>query len=103
MSRILKYSEAILEAQYQLLERDQNVFLIGLGIPTPTGVFGTTKNLVQKFGHHRVIDIPASENAITGVSIGASILGFKPIFIHLRVDFSVLSLEPIVNQAAKWR
>jgi pyruvate/2-oxoglutarate/acetoin dehydrogenase E1 component len=102
MPRVITYAQAILEAQDQLMSQDPGVFLIGLGVPTPTGVFGTTKNLVSKYGESRVLDIPASENALTGVALGASILGLKPIFIHHRVDFAVLSLEPIVNQAAKW-
>jgi pyruvate dehydrogenase E1 component beta subunit len=102
MPRFITYAQAILEAQDQLMSEDPGVFLIGLGVPTPTGVFGTTKNLVSKYGENRVLDIPASENALTGVAFGASILGLKPIFIHHRVDFAVLSLEPIVNQAAKW-
>ncbi len=84
------------------MANDEKVFLIGLGVPTPTAVFGTTRNISEKYGEDRVLDIPASENAMTGAALGASILGLKPIFIHHRVDFSILSLEPIVNQAAKW-
>jgi len=102
MDRILSYQDAILEAQHQLLDADPSVFIIGLGVPGPTGIFGTTKGLVDKFGAHRVLDMPSSENAMTGVALGTSLVGMRPIVVHMRVDFAVLSMEPIVNQIAKW-
>ncbi len=102
MVRKITYSGAILEAQKQLLESDPRVYILGLGVPTPSGVFGTTVGLQEQFGSARVIDIPAAENGITGVALGSAIAGMRPIMIHQRVDFSILSLEPIVNQAAKW-
>ena len=102
MSRQLTYAEAIREAQEQLLESDPSVYLLGLGVPTPTGVFGTTQGLVDRFGPDRVLDLPAAESGMTGMALGSSIMGMRPIMIHHRVDFAVLSMEPIVNQAAKW-
>jgi pyruvate dehydrogenase E1 component beta subunit len=100
--RDLKFSEAIREAQSQMLADDPNVLLMGLGVPGPTGIFGTSNGLQEQFGSDRVIDTPSSENAMTGVALGASVLGKRPILVHMRVDFAVLSMEPIVNQAAKW-
>ena len=102
MIRNLSFAQAIQEAQYQLLERDDAVMVMGLGAPTQAGVFGTTTGLVEAFGAHRVMDIPAAENGMTGVAVGAAISGMRPILTHNRVDFAVLSMEPIVNQAAKW-
>jgi pyruvate/2-oxoglutarate/acetoin dehydrogenase E1 component len=102
MTRELKYSEAIREATRELLAHDRNVVLAGLGVPGPTGIFGTTSGLQQEFGAERVIDIPSSENGMTGVMIGAAIQGKRPIFVNMRVDFAVLAMEPLVNQAAKW-
>jgi len=102
MIRVLTYAEAIREAQIQLLEQDDSVYLLGLGVPTPTGVFGTTVGLVERFGPNRILDLPASENGMTGMALGSAIQGMRPIMIHHRVDFAVLSMEPIVNQAAKW-
>jgi pyruvate dehydrogenase E1 component beta subunit len=102
MSRLLTYAEAIREAQEQLLESDKSVYLLGLGVPTPTGVFGTTKGLVDRFGPDRVLDLPAAESGMTGMALGSAIMGMRPIMIHHRVDFAVLSMEPLVNQAAKW-
>lgn len=100
--RGLEYKDAIREAQYQLLENDKNVFLLGEGIDDKGGVFGTTKGLYEKFGNDRVMDIPIAENGLTGVAIGAGIAGMKPIFIHMRMDFLPMAMDQIINHAAKW-
>jgi len=100
--RRITFASAILEAQEHLLAHDPSVFVIGLGVPTTAGVFGTTTGLVEKFGSDRVLDMPASENGMTGIGVGAAIAGMRPIMVHNRVDFAVLAMEPIVNQAAKW-
>jgi len=102
MTRILTYADAIRDAQRELLRSSDDVVLLGLGIPGPTGVFGTSLGLQEEFGVDRVLDIPAAENGITGVTLGMAIMGMRPILVHQRMDFAVLSLEPIVNQAAKW-
>ena len=102
MSRQIKYFQAIHEATDQALAADRDVLLMGLGVPGPTGVFGTTSGLQERHGADRVFDMPSSENAMTGVALGAATRGKRPIMVHMRVDFAVLSLEPIVNQAAKW-
>lgn len=100
--RLLKYSEAILEAQDLCLDLYPESLLMGLGVPDPKGIFGTTIGLQQKYGNERVFDIPLSENAITGVALGAAISGMRPILTHQRLDFALVSIEQIVNQAAKW-
>lgn len=102
MGRQLKYCEAIREATDLCLRADPAVFLMGLGVPDPKGVFGTTLGLQEIHGPHRVMDMPASENAMTGVAIGATLVGKRPILTHQRVDFALLSVEQIVNQAANW-
>lgn len=100
--RGLTYKEAVREALFQLLEKDEKVFLLGEGIDDAAAVFGTTKDLCETFGKQRVIDIPVAENALTGVAIGAAIAGLKPIFIHMRMDFLLLAMDQIINNAAKW-
>lgn len=102
MSRMITYAQALCEAQDYCLSSDESVFLMGLGVPDPKGIFGSTVNLQDKYGAERVFDIPLSENAITGVAIGAAINGMRPILTHQRVDFALVSMEQIVNQAAKW-
>lgn len=102
MKREITYAAAIREAIDQCLERDASVFLIGEGVPDPRGIFGTTLGLHKKYGRERVMDMPVSENGITGVCIGLAIRGFRPIMTHQRVDFSILAADQIINNAAKW-
>ena len=102
MNRTLTFASAIHEAQEQLLESSLGVLVLGMGVTSPSGVFGTTTGLLEKFGPERVLEVPASESAITGIALGAAISGMRPILIHQRVDFSLLSMDAIVNQAAKW-
>ena len=100
--RLITFMEALREAQASCLRNDPNVYLLGLGVPGPTGIFGTTKGLVGEFGDQRVRDMPSSEGGMTGVALGTAINGMRPVMIHMRFDFAVLSMETIVNQAAKW-
>ena len=74
---------------------------MGEGVNDPKGIFGTTLDLSKKYGHHRVIESPISENGITGISIGLSLTGFKVLLVHQRVEFALLSIEQIFNNAAK--
>src|SRR3990167_3336413 len=102
MSREIKFHQAILEATTQLMESNPDVYVIGLGAPDPKGLFGTTMGLEEKFGPNRVMDMPASENAMTGIVIGSALMGMRPIMTHQRVDFSLLALDQLINNAAKW-
>ena len=60
------------------------------------------KGLLKKYGSGRVVETPTSENAITGIALGAAIKGLKPIITHQRVEFALLSMEQIINQISKW-
>jgi pyruvate dehydrogenase E1 component beta subunit len=102
VTRFLTYQEAIREAQAQLLTAMPQTYIMGLGVPGPTGIYGTTKGLQNQFGAERVLDMPASENGLTGVALGSCLMGQRPILVHVRVDFAILSMEQIVNQIAKW-
>lgn len=96
------YKEAINEAQMQMMQQDERVFLLGEGVCDPGWIFGSTAGLVEKFGKDRVLDIPIAENGLTGVAIGAAMAGMKPIFVHMRMDFLPMCMDQIVNHAAKW-
>lgn len=100
--RSLSYAEAIREAHAQLLATDPRVFLMGQGVWSPWYAGNTLQDLEKEFGRHRVIDSPVSENATTGAAIGAAIAGMRPIVFHPRMDFMLLAVDPIVNQAANW-
>ena len=102
MLRQLKYYEAIREAIDQSMAKDSTVYIMGEGVPDPKGTFGTTLGLSQKYGDLRVMDMPLSENSMTGVAIGSAIMGMRPIMTHQRIDFVLLAMDQIVNNAAKW-
>ena len=102
MTREIKFTQAILEATDQLLAYDSKVFLMGLGVTDPKGIFGTTLGLEAKYGYDRVMDMPTAENAMTGIVIGTALVGMRPILTHQRIDFALLSLDQIINSAAKW-
>lgn len=100
--RILSYAEAIREGHAQLLASDSRVFVIGQGLWSPWYVGRSMRDLDKEFGRHRILDSPVSENATTGAAIGAAIAGMRPIVVHPRMDFMLLAMDPIVNQAANW-
>ncbi len=101
-TRKLSYSLAINEAIYQAMEKDKSVFVIGQGVKSPWYVGNTCRNLLETFGEERIIDTPISENATTGVGIGAGIVGMKPVVIFPRMDFMYYAFDPIINEAANW-
>ncbi len=100
--RQLPFDQAIREALDTCLARDPRVYVMGLGVPDPKGVFGTTLGLAEKHGPERVMDMPVAENGMTGVALGSALAGMRPVLTHQRVDFALLSMEYLVNQAAKW-
>ncbi|MBI5234581.1 MAG: alpha-ketoacid dehydrogenase subunit beta [Deltaproteobacteria bacterium] len=100
--RGITFREALLEAFAELLENDPKVFIIGEGVDDAAGVFGTTKGLAERFGKARVMDTPLAENALAGIAMGAALAGLRPIFVQMRMDFTPLSMDQIINHAAKW-
>ena len=103
MERELTYREAVREATEQEMARDPSVIVLGLGVDDPMGIYGTTKGLSDLFGRQRVFDTPLSEDAMTGVAIGAAMGGLRPIHVHIRMDFVLLAMNQLVNMAAKMR
>ena len=100
--RKLSYVAAIREAIELALTGDERVFVMGQGVDDPVGMFGITLGLHKKYGEDRVFDTPLSENALTGVAIGAALTGMRPIYMHNRPDFLLLAMDQIVNHASKW-
>jgi len=101
--RKLKYKEAATEALLQAMERDPSIFLLGEGVDNIRGVYGHTLPAYEKFGPSRVIDTPLSENGLTGFAVGAALNGMRPVLIHQRNDFMLLTMDQMMNQAAKLR
>src|SRR5688500_11039895 len=83
-TRLCTYGDALREALVQEMQRDERVFLMGQGIDDFKGFYGTTKGLADTFGGERVFDTPLSEDAMSGVAIGAALAGMRPVHTHIR-------------------
>jgi acetoin:2,6-dichlorophenolindophenol oxidoreductase subunit beta len=101
-AREMTYVQAINEALHEAMSADSSVVCFGLGVDDPKAIFGSTRGLQEKFGSARVFDMPTSENAMTGIAIGASLNGIRPVMVHQRLDFFLLAMDQLVNNAAKW-
>lgn len=101
--RELMYREALREAIDEEMARNDLVFIIGEGIAERGGSYKVTEGLLDKYGAARVRDTPIAEAGMIGVGVGAAIAGARPIVEILYVDFAMLGMDMIVNQAAKFR
>src|SRR5881296_3515361 len=99
----LSYREAVRDALSRAMRRDEDVFIMGEDIAEMGGSMGVTQGMLDEFGPERVRNTPISEMAIVGAGIGAAIAGMRPVVEIMYEDFLTLSLEQIVNQAAKHR
>ncbi|KXG74649.1 2-oxoisovalerate dehydrogenase subunit beta [Fervidicola ferrireducens] len=97
------YIEALREGLREELLRDEKVFLLGEDIGIYGGAFGVTKGLVQEFGEEKIIDTPISEQAITGIAVGAAMAGMRPVVEIMFFDFLTLAMDQFINQGAKIR
>ena len=99
--KIITGSRAINDALAYIGSKNKNVLLFAEGVNDPTAIFGTQKNLINIYGQERLIEMPVSENGLCGVAIGAAMNGKRPIISFHRVEFALLAMEQIVNNAAK--
>ena len=99
----ITYAQAIAQALREEMKRDPKVFLLGEEVGHYQGAYKITGGLVQEFGDWRVRDTPIAEAGMIGVGVGAAIAGARPIVEILYVDFAMLGMDMLVNQAAKFR
>ncbi len=99
----MTYLEAIRQALWQEMKRDERVFLLGEDIGVYGGAFGLTHGMLDEFGPERVRETPISEATIVATAVGASLLGMRPVAEIMFMDFVLLALDQIANQAAKMR
>ena len=98
----LSYRQAVGEAIAEAMRRDERVFLMGEDVGRYCGCFAVSKGLLEEFGPERVRDTPLSESAFVGAGIGASLGGMRPIVEIMTVNFSLLALDQILNNAATY-
>jgi pyruvate dehydrogenase E1 component beta subunit len=96
----MTYRDALREGIRDALRRDERVFLMGEDVGPYGGAFGVSRGLLEEFGPERVRDTPLSESAFVGAGIGAALGGMRPIVEVMTVNFSLLALDQILNNAA---
>ena len=101
--REITYREALREGLREEMKRDEEVFLLGEDIAEFGGSYNVTQGLLEEFGSTRVRNTPISEAAIVGATLGAALLGMRPIGEVMYIDFSTIAMDMIVNQTAKVR
>ena len=94
------YREAVREGIKNAMQKDDRVFLMGEDVGRYGGCFAVSKGLLEEFGKERIIDTPLCESAFTGAGIGAALNGMRPIVEIMTVNFSLLALDQIMNNAA---
>ena len=103
MTREITFREAVCEAMAEEMRLDPRVILIGEDVGPSGGIFKCSEGLHDEFGPERIIDAPISEAGYVGVSVGAAMTGLRPIAELMFGDFSLLTMDQLVNQAAKIR
>jgi pyruvate dehydrogenase E1 component beta subunit len=97
----MRYAHAINRALDDAMAADETVLLLGEDIGKAGGSFAVTRGLQDKYGAGRVIDTPISENALGGMAVGLALSGFRPVIEIMFMDFMALTMDALVNQAAK--
>jgi pyruvate/2-oxoglutarate/acetoin dehydrogenase E1 component len=97
------YREAVRQGMREALEADERVFLMGEDVGRYGGAFAVSMGLLDEFGPERIRDTPLSESAFVGAGIGAALAGMRPIVEVMTVNFSLLALDQVVNNAAALR
>lgn len=100
-AREITFAQAINEALREEMQRDDRVLLIGEDVGRAGGVYKLSQGLFDEFGPKRVLDTPISEAGITGLGLGASLTGMRPVIELMFGDFTTLAMDQLVNQAAK--
>jgi pyruvate/2-oxoglutarate/acetoin dehydrogenase E1 component len=98
----LDYAGAVVLALQQEMERNERVFVYGEGINDAGAYLNSTDGIAARFGEARCFDVPNCEDALVGLGIGSALMGYRPVFVSLRVDFLMLAMNQIINHAARW-
>jgi pyruvate dehydrogenase E1 component beta subunit len=99
--RQIQFREALREAMSEEMRRDENVFLMGEEVAEYNGAYKVSLGMLDEFGEKRVVDTPIAELGFTGIGIGASMNGLRPIIEFMTFNFSLVAIDQIINSAAK--
>ena len=97
--REITYRQALNEALAEELERDPDVFLMGEEVAEYNGAYKVSQGLLERFGAHRIVDTPISENGFAGMGVGAAMVGLRPIIEFMTFSFSLVAFDQVVNNA----
>lgn len=95
--------EAINQALEEEMQRDSTVFLMGEEVAEYNGAYKVSKGLLDKFGEKRILDTPIAELGFTGIGVGAALVGLRPVVEWMTMNFSLLAIDQVINNAAKMR
>ncbi|HEU6451440.1 MAG TPA: pyruvate dehydrogenase complex E1 component subunit beta [Gemmatimonadaceae bacterium] len=98
---VITYRDALNQALFEEMRRDDRVFLMGEEVGVYQGAYKVSKGLLQEFGEMRVVDTPITELGFAGVGVGAAMVGLRPIIEFMTWNFALLALDQVVNSAAK--
>jgi pyruvate dehydrogenase E1 component beta subunit len=99
--KTLQFREALREAMSEEMRRDERVFLLGEEVAEYNGAYKVSQGMLDEFGPKRVIDTPIAELGYTGIAVGASMNGLRPIVEFMTWNFAILAADQIINSAAK--
>ena len=102
-TKSVRFREAIRMGMVEEMERDDRVYIVGEEVGHYQGAYKVTEGMLEKFGPKRVIDAPITESGFTGISIGAAMVGLRPIVEYMTWNFSAVAFDQILNNAAKMR
>ncbi|MEC7869579.1 MAG: pyruvate dehydrogenase complex E1 component subunit beta [Bacteroidota bacterium] len=101
--RTIQFREAIAEAMSEEMRRDKTVYLMGEEVAEYNGAYKASKGMLDEFGEKRVIDTPISEAGFSGIGVGSTMTGNRPIIEFMTFNFALVGLDQIINNAAKIR
>ena len=99
--REIQFREAICEAMSEEMRRDERVYLMGEEVAEYNGAYKASKGMLDEFGPKRVIDTPIAELGFSGIGVGSAMNGLRPIIEYMTFNFSLVSIDQIISNAAK--
>ena len=101
--RVIQFREAICEAMSEEMRLDETIYLMGEEVAEYNGAYKASKGMLDEFGDKRVIDTPISESGFSGVGVGSTMTGNRPIIEYMTFNFALVGIDQIINNAAKIR